>query len=83
MIEFIANDHTFIITVEENSVIGGAGSAVMEVLQTLQNPSKPQIKTLCLGLPDRFIEHGIHENMLAECGLDVDGIVSAIAKLIT
>jgi 1-deoxy-D-xylulose-5-phosphate synthase len=34
-------------------------------------------------LPDRFIEHGVHETMLAECGLDAEGIVSTIAKLIT
>jgi 1-deoxy-D-xylulose-5-phosphate synthase len=34
--------------------------------------------TLCLGLPDTFIEHGVHETMLAECGLDALGIVKSI-----
>ncbi|MDP1658453.1 MAG: transketolase C-terminal domain-containing protein, partial [Methylotenera sp.] len=83
LIEKLANDHTLIVTVEENSVMGGAGSAVMEALQAMQHPNKPPIKTLCLGLPDRFIEHGIHETMLAECGLDAEGIAAAIAKQIT
>jgi len=34
-------------------------------------------------LPDQFIEHGIHETMLAECGLDAEGIIRSIAKAIT
>jgi 1-deoxy-D-xylulose-5-phosphate synthase len=80
MLEMLANDHTLIVTVEENCVMGGAGSAVLEALQDFGQPS---IKTLCLGLPDQFIEHGVHETMLTECGLDADGITSAIAKLIT
>ncbi len=83
LIEKLALDHTLIVTVEENSVMGGAGSAVMEALQAIQNRSKRTIKTLCLGLPDQFIEHGVHETMLSECGLDAKGIISAIAKVIT
>jgi 1-deoxy-D-xylulose-5-phosphate synthase len=83
MLEKLANDHTLIVTVEENAVMGGAGSAVLEALQGLQNPNKSPIRTLCLGLPDKFIEHGVHETMLAECGLDSEGITSSIAKLIT
>ena len=83
MLNKIVNDHTFIVTVEENSVMGGAGSAVLEALQAIENPKKSSIRTLCLGLPDKFIEHGVHETMLAECGLDANGIASAIAKLIT
>lgn len=83
LIEKLANDHTLIVTVEENCVMGGAGSAVMQALQTIQNKNNHQIKTLCLGLPDQFIEHGVHETMLAECGLDAEGITSTIAKLIT
>ena len=83
LIEKLALEHTLIVTVEENSLMGGAGSAVMEVLQSIQNRSEHPIKTLCLGLPDQFIEHGVHETMLAECGLDAKGIVNAIAKVIT
>lgn len=79
LIKSLAAEHTLIVTIEENAIMGGAGAAVMETLQAF-NIDKP---TLCLGLPDSFIEHGIHETMLAECGLDVDGIVAAIEKKLT
>ncbi len=83
LIEKLAHEHMAIITVEENCIMGGAGSAVMETLQTLQHTINHPVKILCLGLPDMFIEHGVHETMLAECGLDASGITAAIAKLIT
>ena len=85
MLEKLANDHTLIVTVEENCLMGGAGSAVIEALQVIQNNSKfspkPSVRTLCLGLPDQFIEHGVHETMLANCGLNADGIVKAIHQI--
>jgi 1-deoxy-D-xylulose-5-phosphate synthase len=78
LIQSLASTHDLIVTVEENAVMGGAGAAVLEAMQSL-NLHNP---TLCLGLPDTFIEHGVHETMLAECGLDSAGIVSQIqAKL--
>jgi 1-deoxy-D-xylulose-5-phosphate synthase len=58
--------------------MGGAGTAVVEAMQTLYL----QTPTLCLGLPDVFIEHGVHETMLAECGLDAKGIIASIEKAI-
>ena len=76
LIKQLANTHDLIVTVEENALIGGAGAAVLEAMQTL-NLSNP---TLCLGLPDTFIEHGVHETMLAECGLDSAGIVKAVEQ---
>lgn len=79
LVKPLADQHDLIVTIEENAIMGGAGAAVMEALQTM-NIDKP---ILCLGLPDTFIEHGIHETMLAECGLDVDGIVAAIEKKLT
>ncbi len=75
----IANSHDLIVTVEENAVMGGAGAAVIEALQAMRKNNN----VLCLGLPDRFIEHGIHETMLAECGLDAKGIKAAIEKQLT
>jgi 1-deoxy-D-xylulose-5-phosphate synthase len=83
LIQQLANTHSYIVTVEENCIMGGAGSAVLEALQNVHRSIQQPIKTLCLGLPDQFIEHGVHETMLAECGLDADGITDAIAKLIT
>lgn len=74
LIQQLANTHDLIVTVEENALMGGAGAAVLEAMQSkdLLTP------TLCLGLPDVFIEHGVHENMLAECGLDASGIITSI-----
>ena len=81
MLEKLVTDHTLIVTVEENCVMGGAGAAVMEALQAIQHRNNKQVKTLCLGLPDQFIEHGVHETMLAECGLDAKGIVNSIQRI--
>jgi len=84
MIEQIARTHGIVVTIEENALMGGAGTAVLEALQTIElNQSKiikHNIKTLCLGLPDTFIEHGVHETMLAECGLNAEGIISSVNK---
>ena len=74
----LARQHTHLVTVEENTVLGGAGSAVLEVLEKsgLQRP------TLLLGLPDRFIDHGDPARLLKECGLDAQGIHQSIARFI-
>jgi 1-deoxy-D-xylulose-5-phosphate synthase len=79
LVQSLANSHDLIVTIEENAIMGGAGAAVMEAMQAL-NMTTP---TLCLGLPDIFIEHGVHESMLADCGLDAKGIASSIEKKLT
>jgi 1-deoxy-D-xylulose-5-phosphate synthase len=70
----MTKQHALIVTIEENALMGGAGAAVMEALQAMQL----HCPILCLGLPDTFIEHGVHETMLADCGLNAEGIVKAI-----
>jgi 1-deoxy-D-xylulose-5-phosphate synthase len=72
----MAQEHSLLVTVEENTVQGGAGSAVAECLA--QNGIV--IPLLQMGLPDRFIEHGEPAKMLAECGLDAAGIVAAVRR---
>lgn len=69
-----AGQHRLLVTVEENAVSGGAGSAVAELLH--ERGLAPDI--LHLGLPDRFVEHGTPEQQLADCGLDFEGMLSAI-----
>lgn len=76
LIAQLAAEHDLLVTVEENTIKGGAGSAILEVLQGINQ----HIATLCLGLPDEFIEHGVHETMLANCGLSANGIVASIEK---
>ena len=70
-------------TVEENVIKGGAGSAVNEFLATLNSKTTKQADVLNLGLPDRFLDHGKSGQMLADCGLDSTGISAAIAKRIS
>jgi 1-deoxy-D-xylulose-5-phosphate synthase len=72
----MVTEHQLIVTIEENSVKGGAGSAVNEFLLA----SNYQIPVLSLGLPDDFLEQGKVPDMLAKIGLDSDGIATAIRK---
>ncbi|BBI99035.1 1-deoxy-D-xylulose-5-phosphate synthase [Ferrigenium kumadai] len=70
----LAREHGLLVTVEENAVEGGAGSAVAECLHR----HGVTVPVLHLGLPDSFIEQGEHAQMLADCGLDAAGIAAAI-----
>jgi 1-deoxy-D-xylulose-5-phosphate synthase len=70
----LARSHDAIVTVEENVVAGGAGSAVAEALAA----AGVNVPLLHLGLPDAFVDHGEPAAMLARCGLDADGIVRGI-----
>ena len=72
----MAAQHQLLVTIEENSLMGGAGSAVNEFLLA----SNYQISVLNLGLPDAFLEHGKVPQMLAEVGLDAGSISTAIKK---
>ncbi|MBT5923413.1 MAG: 1-deoxy-D-xylulose-5-phosphate synthase [Cellvibrionales bacterium] len=74
LIDSLAASHDLLVTLEENSIQGGAGSAVTEYL----NQSGQVIPVLQLGLPDIFVDHGKHSELLAACGLDQDGIEQAI-----
>jgi 1-deoxy-D-xylulose-5-phosphate synthase len=78
LVEAMARSHQLLVTVEENAVMGGAGSAVNEHL--LQ--ADYRIPILNLGLPDRFLDQGKVPEMLAAVGLDSETIAAAIkAKL--
>ncbi len=78
LIQSLAQSHDYLVTLEENVVMGGAGSAVSEVLAEL-DLHKP---TLHLGLPDRFVEHGDPAVLLARCGLDMNGILASLKKFL-
>jgi len=72
----LAASHELLVTVEENVLQGGAGSAVAEALAALSVPAD----ILMLGLPDRFVEHGDSGQLLADCGLDAAGIVRSVRE---
>ncbi|MGL4317992.1 MAG: 1-deoxy-D-xylulose-5-phosphate synthase [Pseudomonas sp.] len=75
----LAGSHELLVSIEENAVMGGAGSAVSEFLAA-ENLSRPMLH---LGLPDYYVEHAKPAQMLAECGLDEAGIESAIRARLT
>ncbi len=72
----LAREHGLLVTVEENTIQGGAGSAVAECLLR----HGVMIPLLQLGLPDGFLEQGEPAKMLAACGLDANGIVAGIRR---
>jgi 1-deoxy-D-xylulose-5-phosphate synthase len=76
MISWAIENHALVVTVEENSIIGGFGSGVLEAAMELG------VKTplLRFGLPDRFVTHGSMKRLLADCGLDANGIAFSINK---
>jgi 1-deoxy-D-xylulose-5-phosphate synthase len=74
MVLRMAAEHELLVTVDENAIAGGAGSAVNECLAAHDT----RISVLNLGLPDNFIQHGGRGDMLREAGLDCEGIVNAV-----
>src|SRR5574343_480365 len=72
----LAGNHSLLVTLEENAVNGGAGSEVERVLAD----HGITVPVLRLGLPDRFIDHGEQGQLLAELGLDKDGIVRSVRE---
>lgn len=76
LIQQLSAESHLLVTVEEHAIMGGAGSAVNEFLAS-HNITKPMLN---LGLQDTFLEHGSHEEMLQESGLDVQGILNSICQ---
>ena len=76
LVQRLAREHSLIVTVEENVIQGGAGSAVLECLAH----HGVAIPVLQLGLPDHFIEQGEHKKLLTDCGLDSAGLMKSITR---
>ncbi|MCF7519772.1 MULTISPECIES: 1-deoxy-D-xylulose-5-phosphate synthase [unclassified Pseudoalteromonas] len=77
-IDDLLAEHDVLVTLEDNAIAGGAGSAVNEYLAA----AKASVKILNLGIPDEFIKHGTQQEMHAEMGLDTQGIVTSINAFI-
>jgi 1-deoxy-D-xylulose-5-phosphate synthase len=76
LIQALAVDHDYFVTIEDGAIAGGAGSACLEALTKLGI----QKSFLQLGLPDEFIEHGDYQLLMTKCGLDVEGITNSIKQ---
>lgn len=78
-IKHLAATHKTLVTLEDNALMGGAGSAVNEFIMA----EKLTMPVLNLGLPDAFIKHGTQQEMHAELGLDANGIAQSIKDYIS
>src|SRR5471032_2022645 len=76
LVKQLSAEHDYLVTVEEGSIMGGAGSAVAEAMA-----AEGIVKPLqMLGLPDKFIDHGDPAKLLASVGLDAAGITASIKQ---
>lgn len=78
LLQQLQAEHQFLVTVEDNAIAGGAGSAVNEAIAALQL----QFRILNLGLPDQFIRHGTQDELYAELGLNSAGLTRQINQFI-
>ncbi|HSC81775.1 MAG TPA: 1-deoxy-D-xylulose-5-phosphate synthase [Chitinolyticbacter sp.] len=76
LVKQLAANHALLVTVEENAIMGGAGSAVLETLAA----AGISVPVLQLGLPDGYVDHGEQKQLLADCGLDAAGIEASIRQ---
>ena len=75
---------THVATLEEHMIMGGAGSAVNEYLLNDSAAFKIHRPAICnIGIPDRFVAHGSQLEQLADCGLDVEGVVEQLKQLLS
>ena len=80
----LAQGITHIATLEEHMIMGGAGSAVNEYLLNESTAFKRNRPAICnIGIPDRFIAHGSQAEQMADCGLDIDGVVMQLQQLLS
>lgn len=75
----IAASHTHIFTVEDHTIVGGFGSAILEALHASQTTEAPiTCKVTTLGIPDRFIDHGTQAELFSMLSLDAKGLSESI-----
>jgi len=78
MLHEVFQRYSKVITVEDGTVVGGVGSAVLEFMATHQYKADVKI----LGIPDRIVEHGSQKELHKECGYDADAIAKAVREMI-
>jgi 1-deoxy-D-xylulose-5-phosphate synthase len=76
----VAERHRRVITIEEGAVINGFGAHMVRELSA--HASEHTIEVRCLGIPDRFVEHGARDELLRDLGLDAEGIVTEARRML-
>ena len=79
MLHEVFNKYNKIITIEDGTVVGGFGSAVLEFMN--QHHYKAEVKIM--GIPDLLVEHGSPAQLYDEIGLDANGIMKEVRKTLT
>jgi 1-deoxy-D-xylulose-5-phosphate synthase len=79
MLHEVASKYSKIVTVEDGTIVGGFGSAILEFM----NENGYKLDVRMLGIPDRLVEHGKPEELHRECGYDAKGIADAVREMIT
>ena len=74
----LARNNRLIVTVEDAYLAGGFGSAVLELLE--ENGLTDKVKVVRMGVPDQIVTHGDPKLLMAEFGLDVEGIISRVTQ---
>lgn len=80
--QLIDQGYTYIVTLEEHVVMGGAGSAVNEYLLNQASNVAANLRIKNIGIADEFIAHGSHDEQLADCGLDVAGVTNKLQQML-
>ncbi len=78
LMDQVCEKHKYIVTIEDNVVAGGFGSAVLEYV----SEKNYDVKLTRLGIPDRFIEHGTQSELIEECGFDLDGLRKTVLSIL-
>jgi 1-deoxy-D-xylulose-5-phosphate synthase len=76
----VADRHRRVITLEEGAVINGFGAYMARELSALETEHRIDVR--CMGLPDRFVEHGAREVLLHDLGLDAEGIITEARRML-
>ena len=76
----VMHNHPTVLTIEEGQVVNGFGAFMAKELNELNLKTAPQMSAM--GLPDSFIEHGARKDLLADIGLDVEGMVKRVRTLV-
>lgn len=79
LLKQVFDKHDKILTIEDGSIAGGMGSAVLEYMS--ENNYNAEVKRI--GIPDRFIDHGTQEQLYKECGMDKDAIVQTVKSMLS
>ena len=77
MLHEVFSNYKKIITVEDGTIVGGFGSAVLEFM----NANKYAAEIKMLGIPDRIVEHGTLKELHRECGYDATAIIEALREM--